>query len=146
MSQVYANVFLGLARAELNLETGPLRMALIDLGLYTPNYSTDDFLSDVPGGAIVATSGNLENVTLNVSGNDLVIDCEDPSFGEVPSGGSAEAILLYRHTGTAATSRLIGLVDEKPNGDPISINPNGSEIIVQVNDGADRLLRFQPGV
>lgn len=141
MSQLYAHAFLGLARGDIDLETGPLRLVLVDLGVYTPNFSTHDYLADIPAGARVATSGNLESVTLSVTGNDLVVDCADPSFGEV-TGSSAEALALYLHTGDEATSPLIGLITKKPNGDPISISPNGSEIIVQVNDGADKLLRF----
>jgi hypothetical protein len=71
-------------------------------GAYTYN-DAHDFLDDISSGARSAVSGNL---TGKAFGDDGSFDSNDPTFTGV-SGASIEAIVLYVHTGTDSTSRLI---------------------------------------
>src|SRR3954463_4575572 len=69
--------------------------------------ASHEFLSDIPTGARIATSGNLSGKTI---GNDGSFDSDDPTFSGV-TGDSIEAIVLYIDTGTAGSSRLIMFQD-----------------------------------
>jgi hypothetical protein len=70
----------------------------------TYTYSAShEFLSDIPSGARIATSGNLSGKAI---GNDGSFDSDDPTFSGM-TGDSIESIVLYIDTGTAETSRLI---------------------------------------
>ena len=109
------------------LSSGDIKAVLVDLADYTPNMDTDQYLSDIPAGARVATSGNLSGKT---STNGYA-DSDSFTFSSV-SGDVSEAIVLYKDTGVAATSPLIAYIDEATAGLPIT--PNGGDIIVDITD------------
>lgn len=88
-----------------------------------------DFLDDISGGDIVATSGNLASKTIT----DGTFDAADVSLGSPSSGGPITQFWLYYDSGSAATSLLIYYWDEDAAGSAISITPNSEEITVQVN-------------
>lgn len=108
------------------------RAILVDTGLYTPNFSTDEFLQDIPVGARVSTTGALTGKT-NVLGR---LDADNVSFGNV-TGNESEAIVIYKHqaTNTETTSRLFGYVDTAtglpvlPNGGPVDIQWHANGIM-----------------
>lgn len=85
-----------------------IRAILIDTGDYTPNFSTDDNLDDIPAGGRVGTAAALTGKT-NTLG---VLDADDPTFIGL-TGDTVEAYVLYLHTGTESTSTLIGFFDGK---------------------------------
>jgi len=110
-------------RADVDLESDDIRVILVDLADYT--YSTaHDFLDDVPAGARVATSGALGSKTVG-SVAEGVFDAADVVFSSV-SGDQAEAIIIYKHTGTESTSQLIAFLDTGVTGLPVL--PNGENI------------------
>jgi hypothetical protein len=100
-----------------------IKCALLAGASYTPNLATNEFLSDVPGGAIVATSGNLASKT-NVGGT---LNAAAITFSSV-SGAQCTYVLIYKDTGTGSTSPLIALIDTATN---LPITPNGGDITVQ---------------
>lgn len=87
-----------------------------------------DFLDDVAAGAMIGTAQTLGSKTF---GNGI-FDAADISFPSL-SGDSIEALLVYLDTGSAATSRLVGLLRQAqglpltPNGlnQPVVWNSNG---------------------
>lgn len=85
-----------------------IRAILIDTGDYTPNFSTDDNLDDIPSGGRVGTSVALTGKSSTLG----VLDADDVTFSSV-TGDSVEAVVLYLHTGTESTSKLIGYFDGK---------------------------------
>lgn len=85
-----------------------IRALLIDTGDYTPNFSTDDNLDDIPSGGRVGTAVALSSKT-NTLG---VMDAADVTFTSV-TGDTAEAIVLYKHTGSESTSKLFAYIDGK---------------------------------
>lgn len=68
--------------------------------------TTDQFLSDIASGGRVATSSNLTNPTVTNG----VADADDVTLTAV-TGDQSEAIVIYRDTGSAATSPLIAYFD-----------------------------------
>lgn len=113
----------GILNGSINWLTDNIKIALVDTGAYTVNLSTHTYLSDVPSGAIIATSANLDSKT--VSGN--AADAADVTFSSV-TGASVEAIVVYKDTGSTATSRLISYID---TGTGLPFTPNAGNIQVQ---------------
>lgn len=99
-----------------NLITGDVRLILVDTGTYT-YADTHEFLTSVPAGARVSTTTALTGKSAT-NGN---FDCADTSFPATAAGTTAEAIVLYVHTGTDATARLVAYFDNT-SGLPITTN------------------------
>jgi hypothetical protein len=97
------NAFL---KGVINWLSAPVYAALIDTSLYTPNFGTDQYLSIIPAGAVISTSGPLTGMTA-VAG---VADANDVSFTAV-TGATVEAIVLYVNSGVPGTSQLIAYID-----------------------------------
>jgi hypothetical protein len=102
---------------------------------YTVNLATDQFLSDVPSAARVATSGALASKTVTAG----VFDAADVTLTAV-TGVQVDAIVLYKDTGTAGTSRLIAYIDTAASGLPVV--PNGGDITLQWDNGANRIFKL----
>jgi hypothetical protein len=111
-----------------NLSTANVKVLLIDTNGGTPyTYSAaHQFLSDVPAGARVASSGNLATKTFTNG----TFSSGNPVF-TAATGITGEAIALYEDTGTAGTSRLIAFYDTGVTGLPVT--PNGGDINVTVS-------------
>lgn len=115
------------ATTGLNLSTQNLKIVALDA---TYTYSAaHDFLDDIAGGAVVATSGNLGSKTTTAG----VLDSADVSLGSPTAGDTITQFWLYRDTGTPATSELVYYWNEDASAASISIATNGEEITVLVN-------------
>jgi hypothetical protein len=112
-----------LLQAGVNLNTGDVKVALIDKASYTYSDS-HQYLSSVSG--IVSTSAALTGKTFT---NGL-FDAADTLFANV-TGNESEAIILYVDTGSAATSPLLVYMDESVGGLPVT--PNGQNINITWN-------------
>lgn len=120
--------------ADVDLLLDSIKIALIDLNDYTPDYATDQFLSDIPGAAIVATSSPLTGKS-TASG---IFDADDVVLTTV-SGDQSEAVLIYQDTGAAGSSRLLWLFDS--TGTPgLPVTPNGTNITVTWNNGPNKIV------
>lgn len=113
------------ADSNIDLENGDVRCILVDAADYTFSQS-HDFLDDVPGAARVSTSSALTGKTVTNG----VFDADNVTFSAV-SGDQAEAIIIYIHTGTESTSRLVAYLDTNITGLPVT--PSGSDITVAWN-------------
>ena len=111
--------------SNIELDGSNVKVILVNLADYTYS-SSHQFLSDVAGGAIVATSGNLGSKTTTNG----VFDSADPTFTAV-TGDPSEALIIYIDTGSSATSRLVAFYDTGVTGLPVT--PNGGDINVAVN-------------
>jgi hypothetical protein len=126
-----ANLVYDKARTEIltNGLTGKtLKVALIDTGAYTVDQAAHQFVSDIPGAAIIARSGALANITLGVLATGT-LDADDPTIAAV-TGNTVEAYVVYEDTGVDGTSKLLCYVDESDGAVPISFTPNGSDVVV----------------
>lgn len=106
---------------------GDVKAILVDSADYTYS-AAHEFLDDVPGGAIVATSGSLGTKTYTNG----TFDTADFTFTAV-TGDVSEALIIYIDTGSAATSRLVCYRDTGVTGLPVT--PNGGDITVSVPSG-----------
>jgi hypothetical protein len=110
--------------ALIDIPSDTIKIALIDTGTYTYN-SADEFWSSASS-AIVGTAETLASKTITNG----VFDAADVTFTSV-SGVSVEALIIYKDTGSAATSPLIMYIDVAASGLPVT--PNGNNIDVQFN-------------
>ena len=67
-----------------------------------------------------------------------VFDADDTTFPNV-SGDQFEYVILYEHTGTESTSRIIAFFDTATG---LAMTPSGSDIIAQWSNGADKIFRL----
>jgi hypothetical protein len=110
-----------------------VKAVLVDAAGYTYS-AAHQFLSDVPSGARVATSGNLANKV--ISATTAVLDADDFALSSVAAGPAAENLIFYVDTGVEGTSPLVAFFDTAtglpvtPNGGNINIVVNGSGLFV----------------
>ena len=117
-----------------NWTTDTIKALLVDAGAYTVNLSTHEFHSDISGSAIIATSGAFTSKTTTGG----AADAADVTFTSV-TGASVEAIVLYKDTGVSATSPLICYIDTATG---LPITPNGGDIIVTWDNGANKIFKL----
>lgn len=103
-------------------------------GGFVVKLSTDEYLSDIPSGARVATSSSLSGVTVSQG----VVDWSDFSFSTV-TGDLSHAIVLYKDTGSASTSALVAIFT---NGTNLPVTPNGGDINVAWSNGTSKVFRI----
>lgn len=127
----FKNSYLTQGANQVDFDTDDIRAILVDTGAYTVDLTNHDFLDDVPGGARIATVALTGE---SVSGN--VFDANDAVFTSV-SGATCEAVILYKHTGTESTSRLICYIDTATG---LPVTPNGADITVQWDSGANKIF------
>ena len=108
--------------ASINLDTDTIKAALVDTGTYTYS-AAHDFYNDVSG--VVGTPQTIANTT-TTSGT---FDGDNVTYTAV-SGNTVEAIVIYKDTGSSATSPLIAYID---SGTGLPVTPNGGDITVAWN-------------
>lgn len=118
---LYAKGRQGFLEGAIDWDTDDIRVVLVDTADYTVNLSTHDNLDDVPSGARVAVSGALSGKTVT----DGTADASDTTVTSV-TGDTVEALVIYKHTGTESTSRLIAYIDTFASGAPLT--PDGGNV------------------
>lgn len=120
--------------AQINWLTDTIKVLLVDTGNYTANFTTHEFLADVGVSARVTTPVTL----VGKSSTGGAADASDATFTSV-SGPSIEAIIIYKDTGTEATSPLIAYIDTATG---LPITPNGGDIIVTWDNGPNKIFKL----
>lgn len=121
-------------RGQINWDTDTMKVCLVDKNTYTPNFTTHEYLSDVSGSAVIAAGVTLTGKA-STSG---AADANDVTFTAV-SGNESEALIIYKDTGDNATSPLIALIDSATG---LPITPNGGDIIVVWDNGANKIFKL----
>ncbi|WP_321422755.1 hypothetical protein [uncultured Methanobacterium sp.] len=111
-----------------------IKMVLVDVADYTVDLANHEFLSSIPAAARVATSAALTGKTY-ANG---VANANNPTFTSV-TGDPAEAVVIYKETGDAATSPLIAYID---NAGALTVTPNGNDIPVLIDTGSNKLFKL----
>jgi hypothetical protein len=106
-------------------------VALVDTGTYTFS-QTHEFYSSVSG--VVGTPQTLASKT-TTSG---VADAADVTFTAV-TGASAEALIIYKDTGSTATSPLIAYIDTATG---LPVTPNSGDINIIWDSGANKIFKL----
>lgn len=113
------------------LDSGTIKVVLIDVADYIYS-AAHNFFDDVPAAARVATA-TLGAKTTN-SPAQGVFDAGDVTFPTV-AGDPCEALIIYEDTGGAdSTDPLIAYIDG------FTVTPNGFDIIVQWDNGGNRIF------
>ena len=115
----------------INLSTADVRAVFVDAADYTYN-AAHDFLDDVAAGSRVGVSGALTTKTFTNG----VFDADDITVSSV-SGDQFEAVILYVHTGSDATARLIAYID---SGSGLPFTPSGGNITITWDNGANKIF------
>lgn len=122
------------AEGDIAWLTDDIKAVLVDVADYTVSIDTDEFLSDIPSGARVATSANMSGKSTTLG----VCDVADFAFTTV-TGDPSEAVVFYKDTGSAATSPLISYHDTATG---LPVTPNGGDINIGVDPGANKLFKL----
>ncbi|MGO4700288.1 hypothetical protein [Dyella sp. 2RAB6] len=122
--------------AQTNWLTDSFKVLLVDTGAYTPNFSTHEFLSDIPTSARVGTTSGVALTSKTTTGG--AADAADITFSSV-TGASIEALVIYKDTGTEGTSPLVAYIDTATG---LPITPNGGDIIVTWDNGANKIFKL----
>lgn len=109
--------------SNIDLDTGTVKVALVDTGTYTYS-AAHDFYNDLSG--VVGTPVAIANTT--VTGG--LFDGDNVTFTAV-SGATVEALVIYIDTGNTATSRLVAYIDTGVTNLPVT--PNGGDITITWN-------------
>jgi hypothetical protein len=121
-----------------DLINNTIKVILIDAGQYTVDFTTHEFLSDIPAGARVAISAALAGKTVTAG----IFDASDISFASV-SGPTVEALVLFVDTGVAATSRLINYTTNfTVNGGAPPFIPNGGGLDLAWDNGVNKIFKL----
>lgn len=97
-----------------------VQAVFIDTALYTFS-EAHEFLSDIPIGARIATSGNLPSKTVTRVAGVIQCDCGDFDIVIPAAILTIEAMAFIISTGVAGTSRLVRFTDTAPT---LPITPN----------------------
>lgn len=91
----------------IQILTDTIKAVLIDTALYTVN-ANHDFYNDIPGGAVYGTPQALGGRSTSISGTFAQFTANPTAWtGLAPSTATIGAVILFKDTGTPATSPLI---------------------------------------
>ncbi len=119
----------------MNLLAGTIKAQLVDLGAYTPNFSTDEFLAAVPSGARIGTAATLGSKSITAR----VFDAADVSITGISGAPSIEAVILFEDTGDAATSPLLAYIDTA-TGLPVAAG--ATQVDIAWSNGSDKIFKL----
>jgi hypothetical protein len=122
-STFYPKAKENLLKGNIDVVNDTVKIAMVDTGTYTYS-STHELYSDLSG--VVGTPTTLANVALDVNS----IGGDNVTFDSV-TGSTVEAVVIYKDSGTPATSYLIAYIDTITNS---PIVPNGGDLTVVWDD------------
>lgn len=128
----------------LDWDTDTIKVFLLDAAIYTPNLTTDQYLSDVPAAARKGNSGgNTRADASGLSGKTVtggVADANDVTITAIPAGEALEYILIFKDDGIAdASSPLVALIDTATG---LPVTPNGGDITIQWDNGVNKIFKL----
>jgi len=131
---VYAKAKQALLEGDLDLTGQSLKVLFIKKSLYTPNFLTNQYVSDIPTAAIVFRTANIGNVTAQNG----ILDATD-LLEESYSGGTFDGIILYQVGLSDSSSRLIFFIDES-EGLPFTATGESLLLTLQWNNESGKIL------
>lgn len=121
---------------QFNWLTDTIKVILVDTGSYSANFTTHQFLSDIPTSARIGTSSGVALTSKTTTGG--AADAADITFSAV-TGASIEALVIFRDTGAEGTSPLIAFIDTATG---LPITPNGGDIICTWDNGTNKIFKL----
>lgn len=117
--------------AGINFSTDTLKVRLVK-NTYAQNLTTDEFITSV-----TQITGSTDQTLGSKSITGGVFDAADVTFTAVPAGETSEGVVIYKDTGTAATSPVIAYIDTI-TGFPLATN--GGDITIQWDNGTYKIF------
>lgn len=114
--------------------TGDIRVCLVQ-NTYAQNLATDDFMADV-GAADNGRSAALGSKTYTAG----VFDAADTSL-VATAAVACEALVIFQHTGSDATARLIAYIDTPASGLPFT-PAAGQTVNIVWDAGANKIFKL----
>jgi hypothetical protein len=131
---IYGRAKESLLKGEISVTTNAIRLLLIDGNQYIPSQNSDQFVSDVPVGAVRDRSGNLQNITTTLG----VFDADDITLTEY-NGQSFSAVIGYQQGSNDTSSRLIFYVDTA-TGLPFTGSSSTSPVTIFWDNGINKII------
>lgn len=119
--------------AQINWMTDTIKVILVSTSAYTPQTAVHQYLSDISGSARIA--GPVTLTAKATTGG--AADAADATFTSV-SGATINAIVIYKDTGTEATSPLLAYIDTATG---LPLTPNGGDVIITWDNGVNRIFK-----
>lgn len=121
------------SQGDINFPSDNIKAALVT-SAYTPDFTNDEFLSTISGigGAILKRSANLTGKT-NTGG---ILNASSFTFSLVAAGSVGKYIILYKDTGSDASSELIASYD---TGNNMPVTTDGGDVVAQIGPGPNFL-------
>jgi hypothetical protein len=129
---VYQTFKTALLNGAVNLSTANVYVALVS-SAYTPNFTTDQFLSTVAANIVARSSAALSGVTITNG----VVNANSVTFSSV-TGSTVTQFVLYVNSGSDSTSQLILCDNTASQGLPVT--PNGGSITLNFDSGANKIF------
>jgi hypothetical protein len=117
--------------ASISLDSDTIKVALVS-SAYTPNLATDEFYTSISS-AVLGTPQTLGSKAITLG----VFDAADVTYSAVAAGSTAKAVVIYKDTGSTATSPLLAYIDVI-TGFPLATN--GGDIAVVWDNGANKIF------
>lgn len=128
----------GTAAINLSSDTN-IKVALVNITGSTNAYtysSSHQYFNSVSTNSAAVVSTNYATLTSRSVTNG-VFDAADITFTSVTSTNVVGALVIFKDTGTASNSPLIAFLD---SGSGLSITPNGGDITIAWDNGANRIF------
>lgn len=129
---VYPKGLEGFLGGTIDWDTDTIKLALVDAGVYTYSAAHQFMSSIVAGGATIARSSAFTSRTVTNG----VADAADVTLTAV-TGTSVEIIVIFKDTGSDATSPVIVYIDTATG---LPVTPNGGDITVQWDNGSNKIF------
>lgn len=121
--------------AEIALLADDIQVQLVDVGVYTVDLAADQYLDDIPGGALVGAAVSLTGKS-NTGG---VFDADDLSVTGLPGTQAVGAAVIVKNTGDPATSPVIAYIDDATG---IPVASDAVQVNVTWSNGANRIFKL----
>ena len=130
---VYTKFKNSLLKGEINFNNDSIKLLIVD-NTYSPNQSTDEYVSSISTNSILARSNSISNKIIT-SGT---FDASDLSISNY-SGEPFNAVVLYKDTGDDNTSNLIYYVNEAEGLPFTGVNAQ-TDVTIQWNNALGKIL------
>lgn len=132
---VYAPAIAAIMGAGVDLDSADIRAILVkDTYVADPAH---EFLSQITAGHRIGSAVALTSEAILSTG---AFDAGDVTHTSVAAGSDIAAIVLYVHTGTESTSRLLVYIDAATG---LPRPTNGGNVTVEWDNGTNRIFRIR---
>lgn len=117
--------------ADIDWVTDTIKVMLVK-NTYPQSLATDEFLDDVEAYRL-----NTDQTLTGKSITNGIFDAADPTWTAVTAGDTSEGVVIYKDTGSAATSPLLIYIDSI-TGFPLPTN--GGDVTAAWDNGANKIF------